>query len=445
MWSFMQKTVSIKKRVAFYLLFVLSVYILTELFVFIGYFLIHRELFSWSHYQAMRNAVITASSMQFTADDQQNPPESGTIQDWGGAYEEVIHPYLGFVANPRKVTWIAEYGFKSNPLEGPHPEDALTIAIVGGSFAQGTSIKLLRTVLQESPVFQGKDIILHNLALGGYKQPQQLFTISYFLTLGAHFDIVINIDGFNEVALPVVENTSKHVSPFFPRNWFLRVSTFRDPEIITTIGEISVLSKRQRRWAELFAKRALRYTIACNLIWEYYNNTLVRQQVGRKKIIEHYETQQQENVSYLVSGPFFSYANDAQLYKDLADVWMRSSIQLHRLCSTNGIAYFHFLQPNQYVPDSKIMGEAELKKAYEKSHPYKKGVEKGYPYLIEEGKYLQELGVKFYDLTMIFTDHVEPLYADTCCHLNVNGGEIVTRTIGNTIITEFQNKVINLP
>jgi len=35
----------------------------------------------------------------------------------------------------------------------------------------------------------------------GYKQPQQLLVLSYFLSIGQPFDMVMNIDGFNEVAL----------------------------------------------------------------------------------------------------------------------------------------------------------------------------------------------------------------------------------------------------
>ena len=39
-----------------------------------------------------------------------------------------------------------------------------------------------------------------NLALFGYKQPQQLTTLAYLMSIGGQFDLVLNIDGFNEVA-----------------------------------------------------------------------------------------------------------------------------------------------------------------------------------------------------------------------------------------------------
>src|SRR4030095_13628597 len=40
----------------------------------------------------------------------------------------------------------------------------------------------------------------------GYKQPQQLLVLSYFLSIGQTFDLVLNIDGFNEVALGSLNN-----------------------------------------------------------------------------------------------------------------------------------------------------------------------------------------------------------------------------------------------
>lgn len=40
-----------------------------------------------------------------------------------------------------------------------------------------------------------------NLGQGGWKQPQQLLALNYFLSLGQRFDVIVNLDGFNEIAL----------------------------------------------------------------------------------------------------------------------------------------------------------------------------------------------------------------------------------------------------
>jgi hypothetical protein len=50
-----------------------------------------------------------------------------------------------------------------------------------------------------------------------------------------------------------------------------------------------------------------------------------------------------------------------KLYRYLAEAWKNSSIQMNALSDVAGIKYYHFLQPNQYVKDSKPMTEQERK------------------------------------------------------------------------------------
>jgi hypothetical protein len=59
----------------------------------------------------------------------------------------------------------------------------------------------------------------------GWKQPQQPLALSYFLSLGAKYDVVMNLDGFNELALPFLNNLRAGVYPFFPRLWNLSGSS----------------------------------------------------------------------------------------------------------------------------------------------------------------------------------------------------------------------------
>ena len=107
---------------------------------------------------------------------------------------------------------------------------------------------------------------------------------------------------------------------------------------------------------------------------------------------------------------------------------------MHELCEANGIRYFHFLQPNQYVPDSKRLGEEERETAFTADHPYRRGVEKGYPFLVQSGRELSRRGIRFHDLTMTFSDTDEQIYIDDCCHYNEKGNEILGAVIGQTIV-----------
>lgn len=423
-----------RKKLLFYVLLVLFTYGFSEVLSFLCYFTIKRKIFSFSQYQSARLTILAPEIIE-------SSPEGGGIINWEGFYE-VVHPYLGFVGDPNNTDGVSEYGFYGASPVGIKTDDQLIIGIFGGSFAFSMSLfskDVFINELKQISKFQDKEIVVHTIALGGYKQPQQLFALSYLLSLGAYFDLVINLDGFNEVALPPVENIPKNVFPFYPRHWFARVHAFNDRKMLTLIGEISLFAEKQKRWAKLFATTPLRYNITCNLLWGFYNKSLSKKKVEREILLKQYTLKREASLKYLATGPSFHYTHEAEMYKALAEVWRRSSIQMNQLCEAGGIEYFHFLQPNQYVAGSKTMQAEELQRAFQEDHPYKEGVEKGYPYLLSAGRYLVDQGVIFHDLTMIFANHDEPLYNDTCCHLNKKGYDMIARTIGKIIVEYNMN------
>jgi hypothetical protein len=177
------------------------------------------------------------------------------------------------------------------------------------------------------------------------------------------------------------------------------------------------------------------YSATANLVWKYLDRVLGASLSKSRLELQAY---QPNTAAYVARGPVRRYASDADLYADLAAIWERSSLQLHRLCGANHIRYFHFLQPNQYVDGSKPMSAAELKRAFNPNHPYRKGAEHGYPYLIAAGADLTRQGVRYYDLTNIFSDVTKPIYVDTCCHLNQQGNDMLAKRIGEVIRKDIE-------
>src|SRR5262245_2567552 len=53
--------------------------------------------------------------------------------------------------------------------------------------------------LKRQPFFGNRELVTLCFSHEGYKQPQQLLVLSYFLSIGQPLDLAINIDGFNEV------------------------------------------------------------------------------------------------------------------------------------------------------------------------------------------------------------------------------------------------------
>jgi hypothetical protein len=142
--------------------------------------------------------------------------------------------------------------------------------------------------------------------------------------------------------------------------------------------------------------------------------------------------------SYLETGPPRSYANDRERYRDFADVWRRSTKLLYESSRAHGIVSFHFLQPNQRVPGSKIFGPGEEEIALPRRHGYDEPARRGYPFLRRAAAALKSEGVEIEDLTMIFSDVEAPLYVDGCCHVNRRGSQMIASAIAKTIRRSFR-------
>jgi hypothetical protein len=111
---------------------------------------------------------------------------------------------------------------------------------------------------------------------------------------------------------------------------------------------------------------------------------------------------------------------------------------LHQLCDANQIRYFHFLQPNQYLAESKPIGRAEANVALSDRSPFARPVRLGYPLLRAKAPQLLGAGVAFTDLTQVFADHPEPIYKNDCCHVTDAGDQILAAAIAAQIRTWYE-------
>lgn len=427
--------ISLSKKIFFYAFMLLFVFIILELSSYL-LLKITRKNYSLSSLIETRNSIIGNKAENIVADP--------TL--------EVPHPYLGYVYDPTNKRGnlvsshgglsVSEYGFidDHSPFYKKQ-EDTVVIGIFGGSvaaFFSAFGVDSLKRQLESLPLFKNKKFEFVHVALGGYKQPQQLLALTYLLSLGADFDVVINLDGFNEIVLPPVENIPHKVSPFFPRNWKWLSNTTMSNQTKSLVGKLTYLRKARVSYASMFNNSVLRFSNTMNLIWSLPDGFL------DNKISE---AQRELNVStdeqpstYQQTGPEYVYVDDPTMYRDLASHWFRSSQQMAKLSESNQILYWHFLQPNQYVKDSKKLSEEEAKIAISTESPYKTPAEQGYPAFIRAGKELADSNIQFHDLTMIFKDHLESVYADDCCHLNARGNKILGDTIGRLMVEDIEKR-----
>jgi hypothetical protein len=391
----------------------------TEAIIHGAYFVLRGRGFSPSFYRSMmvrQAAAPDAGRLRGLAQAGQMP----------GRWPEVIHPYLGFVPDPGEGgTTVGD----TKQVLSRSPE-RMIVGVFGGSFAAGVC-NYARGKLREVLRLPGKDVQLICVCAGGYKQPQPLLALTYLLSLGGSFDLVITVDGANDVALAPIENVPQGVFPVYPRGWFWRVGSVNDPEALKYLGGLFALDLDRQTWANTFLNHGLYRSAALSLIWENRDRLFAIKRDRTVHALTEYKTTAAK--SYAATGPKRAFKNPQELYEFLARVWSESSLQMKRLCDVNGIAYYHFLHPSQYVTGSKPMLPEETKVAVVQGHAYQAGIVAGYPILRRYGTQLSAAGVRFRDLTMLFEHVQESVYKDASGHLNGDGYRLVAEAIGETI------------
>lgn len=402
------------------LLLVLAAIELTSLIVY------RWALGSWFEYgpDASRRAALRTRAP--AADAADRPPEDRRIRVPTSAAEERLHPFIGFVHDypgaPAGYLRTTAWGFYQRSAEPPAPADAYRIGVVGGSAAFLFSFKgseRLADGLRRAPFVAGRQVRVLSLAHGGFKQPQQLMTLSWLLSVGERFDLIVNLDGYNEVAFGL-ENFRRGVYPSYPRNWSLRIGGRDTLEDLEALGRVAYWTERRRRSAAAFDRPLAARTVTGNLVWRLLDRAAAdRIQQAQAEVTESTRA----DLGYAEAGP--PYSGENQLYRTVAAHWRRSSILLDRLCRGGGIRYVHLLQPNQYVAGSKPMGAEERAIAIDPKQKRRQAVEKGYPALLAEADALRAAGVEFHDLTGLYASLRAPVYEDACCHVNQLGNELI--------------------
>jgi hypothetical protein len=380
----------------------------------------------------------------------------------------LIHPYYGFITNPRYLAYLKrttpespmvqdvpdvnKFGFFSDVETILKKDNArLVVALLGGSVAsyEGTQGKEVFTKELERQF--AKKVVLLNLALWAGKQPQQLMILNDLISQGAHFDIVINLDGFNEIALPSAHgNVPQHMSPFFPQSW-------------KTLSETNFSFSEQRLHAYLYGIKFVNQTLNSVIRHFFIFNTAKLTYIIQNKILNNWSAALEQQVKSLPPvvesdfqisndgrtflGPWFGTSEEDPGYYDmLGTQWFTSSIMLHNLAASQGGKYFHFLQPNQYTNDKRLT-EDENVNAVTSNIFYRANVERGYPVLRKFGKKLNDAGVNFHDLTTLFENADASVYRDSCCHFNQFGVDAIAMAIVTYIHEKSNNaaSVVTIP
>jgi len=421
--------IGLGKKIIFITLIFLASVVLLELLLR-GWFLVSGRLQSPS---AMRqeiriiHSVVTEripnpeTAKQFTSPEENQP-------------EDILHPFYGVETVPA----LAYTGKLVKYFQSGDREKDYVIMVVGGSvaglFCYDRSWNEFTNALRKDPYFNNRNIRLINYARGGFKEPQQAAMVSYLISAGFRPDTVINIDGFNEVALGNY-NATNNVFPLYPSlaHWgHLTRSGVLDTGTVELLHRI--VSRQET--VDRIGNTALRFGFPYSLLLSRI--AIIAMNAARTSYVDSCR----QYVSWLTEGPREGEAvglTGPPFDKDLSAVmdsivkcWSESSLSIDSICRARSIHYLHVLQPTLHDDGSKPVTDEERSRGIA-LESWIKGTREGYPMLRKAGSGLLESGVHFADCSMIFKDVKESIYYDPC-HFEGLGLEIFGRAVAQAYL-----------
>lgn len=429
------------KNTLFSLILLLLVYVFLETFSYAAYRI---KFGPYTLYDIQTNKINALKKLEESVVFQPQQALEKSI-----SVKPILHPYIGYtvdgkqrhpdcVANTAYDCYNRIKVYTDQKLE-TRANNKLVVAIVGGSFADGTARggtpDIYAKLLAQLPQYAGREFTVYNMAGGGYKQPQQLMHINYYYALGAEFDIIINIDGFNEMAATFYGWRDSELHPAFPKSWNHRVSSGIKDGHLALLGDKRHLQKTHATRAKFWLLEGIRYSPSMNLLWKIMdNNFLIRQSEFDQKISAF---SLQDNIprdfEYEALGPDYDIKTNDELMDFAVELWADSSRALHALAVGKNAKYYHFIQPNQYIEGAKLLSDFEIKNTVLPSGGYGNVYKKAYPKLALKAQQLQNEGVSLVNLTSIFKNNAHDLYIDNCCHMNPKGYDLVARAVVDAI------------
>jgi hypothetical protein len=270
----------------------------------------------------------------------------------------------------------------------------------------------------------GKRIVLLNFGVPAGKQPQQLLLLSYLLSLGQHFDLVINIDGYAEVVFGS-GNVDDGVNFTMPSTHMIK-PIWRGSDAEPSFRNFSLLA----RYIEAKDKSA---TIAR---WRNHNRSAAMEMILRAMQIHFDRTAEaaMTDVMHIPSDarqdiyvmPKSLEASGIDALPHIAEHWRRSSSAMALMSNGVGAGYLHVLGPSPFA-GARHFSRDELA-IVQPDNPLSRRAAIGFPYLLARPPNLDGERAAYVAATGVF-DHVpEPVYADAV-HQNMRGAEIFSEFI----------------
>lgn len=366
-------------------------------------------------------------------------------------YKQRLHPYFGFTG-PYSATLRTRRGtlytnslgfFQREELTLPvaRAERDFIVAVFGGSVASNVVMAPLGGVqlgdaLRKLPALEHRRVVVIDMAQGAGKQPQQLLELAYLQALGQSLDLVVTIDGFNELALGL-ENYRYGLDPILPAGLIIGgLAREVMPPGVGTVDYYEIAFRVSAAKRDLERHQTEARTARSGTAYLVDRALATLDQVTLNKHLERYAIAIAINATGDTSARWKMLGLDMPveggkpgIVRDLYSLWMRSTRQMRLLAAANHVGFLHIVQPNQYY-SKKAFSDSEQRVALSlpPGHPYPIAVGEGYRML--EG----ERDPDVISAIPLFDRLAEDIYTDNCCHFNARGetmlAEFVAARVG---------------
>ncbi len=402
------------------------------------------ELFSFTliYFGTGRLTFLTVQKSETESGEPQDAIQEG--KSARGAARYVPHPYYGYTFEPgyrftgrvRPRTLVANsQGFLGDEHPSGADKSVYNVFITGGSVARNFFIneqeqleKRLASLINESSEAAGeqnatkKKVRVYSLAQGGWKQPQQLNAVSQLLLQGSQIDLLINIDGYNEVAHVFANYKIRRLTPIYPVFWKEQMRRRLSSASKLLIGEIQMIKNVEEIISSIGSNSTLAHSQTIRLLSLAGQSYLEKRRMRTEAALQS----SQDDESFAATGKVEN-LSEKQLGQVAIDIWAEASEQIASL-SKGRFSYLHVLQPHQYY-GKKTLTSRERESAYDPEHTRSKAVAEFYPEMRKRFAALAVSPNQRLDASVLFDDEERTVFIDTCCHFNLVGHEALLNQI----------------
>jgi len=364
-----------------------------------------------------------------------------------------ILPYFGFPEIHHDTLTLNEYGYivqdgfkgKQIPYMPVPGSNEFIVGIFGGSIACAfykDAVARLTEKLGNHPDLADCTVTVLNFSMGGSKQPESMIAHAYFTAIGQKFDLIINMDGMNDLAGCAGNLHQGHhmaMPPADITNAFLA---------LTAVPDLDVNSLR-------YFLRLNRY----DKLIDFFENTDIplfgqKSLVGffRKKRNFHMNQKPKIDIDdnlitiHRIEPDSMLGMNDEDFIdrvRQIRKFWFNCVKNMVEVCRGQGTTYVHAIHPSHFFL-SRELGKND--KALAESEPaldwYRRIVGTGFPLMTEQLQHLSGIwhGAHYCELQEVLEDLDDDMLLDRMGHFKAP----VNFAMADKIADFVQNKLLRI-